>query len=388
MDGASLPQPTARGPRWPERVAYAAINLDYCGVCQGTCPACALSRQERATSRPLLSLGHALTALRTLADRMPAAEEFVLGVGRGNVLQLDPAQTDEGLRALASAACEQFDFHRGVMEIATSLIGRHEAHLERARRLRQVLDGSGFDPRFVVVVNGALQGNPRYWRNVRLFVEQLHEDRGGRDGAGDILQLNLTAGALPDLEALGQLLQGYGFPVNVTWVPVHDPAAAEPDKVAALGQWLADFHGLAERLGLDSTVRTYGHQAQAWAGATVAEALEQLAGYDQVAAFVDRHGQAHGAALTLLGDVDPVRNTPTAGGSVIVPAAQEQATLTRSRACRACPAAAACLATGAWITARTLYLRAPARLREAACPIGVQTLFERLLAAKRPGVSG
>ncbi len=352
------------------------VNLDYCASCRGNCPSCVLGRDERADVRSLLGPGRVDRALAGIVALHSAVGTLVLGVGRGDTLAL-PEDSVRDLVAFARSAERRFGFHAGLMEISTSLMGRAGAHLTRAGAIVEAFWARGLrlDPRFVVVADTALT-SPTYWRGIDTFLRTLEATRGGDDGAGDILVVNLSAGHLPDLDRLADRVGGYRFPVNVTWTPAFDPALRSVDGVDALGRWLAGFYRLGRRLGLDSNLLTRADLAMQAHDLEPGTLADHIAANGAAMVFVDRDGACHGGYASVSADMDPVRFDPA--GEVVSAMAAEPGTdlarLMRHPACRGCAFLGACVASGAHKAALMTLRNLPPGAR--VCPSAMRGVFE------------
>lgn len=364
------------------------VGLDYCGSCRGSCPTCVLTAAERALDVPLMRPADAERAFASMAATYPSVREVALGIGRGNNLAL-PASSVADHLAIAAAARRHLDFATGVLEVSTSLVGKLEPQVERAKRIVEAFraDPCGFDPRFAVVANTAL-GSPRYWANIDAFLSAMQEFRGGpADGHGDIISLNLGIDSLPDLATVEALVSRYRFPVNLVWVPTFDPGAATEGGLARLGAWVAGFWAMAARLGLDANVvnRTADALSQR------AEGLAQLAHHVSRSAgavvYVAPDGRWHEGFTSVLAEMDPVRFDPEAEvvrgqRRMVGDPRRDIARLMRNPACTACPGFSACVLSGAYKLGLLALRRHPGGTR--ACPSGMRETFE-LAAAGRDG---
>ncbi|GAB5390331.1 MAG: hypothetical protein Alpg2KO_32990 [Alphaproteobacteria bacterium] len=361
------------------------LNIDYCGNCRGVCPSCILTADERARTTPFLTVPQIADSFARYGDDLRRVKELIIGVGRGNILTLDP-RYDDDLVGIARAAEQQFAFEGGVMELSTSLVGKYDHHVARAKSIvkRFAHEGLRFDPRFVVVANTAIDTSPNYWRNIRIFCEQMQDFRGGGDGAGDILLLNLNIANLPDIDMLRELLAGYRFPVNITWTPWHDPDLGNDLALRDVETWLAEFYALAMDEGLDSNVINYTHLAMDVGALTPPQVVEHIENSGESLAFIDQDGVWHKGSPSVVGDLDPVRYWPKPGDgakALITDAKGDFATLFRARPCRACAHVTTCVTSGAWHGAMVTCGKRPELMQSDLCPAGTRSLFS--LAQKR-----
>ncbi len=371
------------------------VNLDYAGRCAGSCPVCALSAEERASTRPFLNpltVENAFREITTLGHT--SCRDLVLGVGRGNMLDLGDGVVEQ-LNAIAASAAGAFSFDRGLIEIATSVMGRLPDQIARAERIV-----SGFreadhnlDARFVVVANAANE-SASYWQHICSFIDHMLGLRGGGDGDGDILLLNLSLGQLPDIPKLMEHVGKYGFPVNVTWAPSLDPAAANPDTYLALEDWLAEWYVALRSRGMDSSLVARTADAMTHTQSDMDSLQTQLEGHGNMLLFVDGQGQIHYGFSAVSADMDPVR---FASGAVrqqqgqqkmVRSPGEELGNLMRWPACRSCPHVQACVVSGAYKSA-LLSIERLARDKRI-CPSGMRSVFacHDQVSASRSHLSG
>jgi ferredoxin len=361
------------------------LNIDYCGLCSGSCSICALSENERAYEAPFLSAAQMREAVRAAAKETgERVGHLVVGFGRGNTLALPPESIRDIVETLAEAQ-DAFSFDSAETEISTSLMGKHETHRDRAFAILDAIEAEKlrFDPRFVCVGNLAIVSEA-YWKRILAFLDAMTERRGGGDGSGDVLLLNLPLGRLPPIEMIETFLGRLRSPVNVTWSPAYDDDAKNPAALAALETWLDEYHALAERLGMDSSLQTRAELAMRAGAAEEDEIGLQTETNASTVLFVDSKGKLHGGYSSVIADLDPIR-FPTAaagkraGGSAMMSTPKEErATLLRHRACRACGYMPQCIRSGAHKAALMLV----SSLSDApnACPSGMRRLFARLKA--------
>lgn len=365
--------------------ASTILVFDYCGLCTGTCTICALSDVERSEEKPFLTRAQLVEGVRKGAEAAKGrnAGHFVLGIGRGNTLALGPDSVGD-IVAAGKAAEEAFSFGHADLEISTSLMGKLERHVSRAHEILDAVEAGcpTLDPRFVVVGNLGLKAE-KYWSNLLSFLDAMAERRGGGDGSGDILLLNLPLGAMPGMDWIEATLGRLKSPVNVTWSPVYDPLAKDPDALGKLEEWLDDYHRTAERLGMDSSLQERARRARVL-GAADEDDLSASADENGAALmFVDSKGRLHSGYSSVLGDLDPVRFPTGAAGErgeglgMAGNPAQERARMLRHRACRGCAGMAHCLRAGGGKPA--LMMLDALKAHPDVCPTGLRRLFERTL---------
>lgn len=358
------------------------INIDYAGRCAGACPVCALSDIERQSVKAFLNPGQVADGFAAIGARgHQRMDTLVIGVGRGNMLALGD-DTGAALLAIAQAAQAQFVFRDGLMEIATSVMGRLDDQIRQAHNILDIFAGNPdiqMDARFVVVANAA-QTSDNYWQHLCRFLDDLMARRGGIDcdGAGDVLVLNLALGQLPDIDLLVRHLGRYRFPVNVTWAPTLDPAARDPARIRALEEWLAAWHDAMRTHGMDGSL--VARAAEGWRHRhSDRDTLEaQLSGNGTVLMFIDRTGQIHQGFSSVSADMDPVRFASGIGDGhgglrMMASPGAELAALLRWPACRGCDQLAGCVISGAH---KSALLTIPHLTPDSSlCPSGMRRLL-------------
>lgn len=365
------------------RAEQLIVALDYCLSCRGTCPTCVLSRSERLSTGPAMTVEAAVGALSAIAPMYPDIGHLALGIGRGNNLAM-PEETVADFVAIARAVDGLFRFEDGVLEISTSLVGKIEPQIDRARRILRTFRQARtrLDPRFVVVANTALASAP-YWRNLDKFIRSMEDERGGRaDGTGDILQLNVATGSLPEPEMLCATLSEYRFPVNVTWAPAFDPGARTEEGLEALTTWIGRFYRASRDTGLDANIVTRTAGALSVGAETLPDAIATVRGSAANVVYVAPNGSFHEGFTSVLAEMDPVRYDPasvTSEGSAAVvrdPTA-EVLQLARNRACRLCPRLPLCVVAGAYRVG-LIALRAHPKGTKV-CPSGMRKAFDEAM---------
>ncbi|MBV6633529.1 MAG: hypothetical protein KI792_10930 [Alphaproteobacteria bacterium] len=366
------------------------INLDYVGSCAGSCPVCALSAIERKRQQAFLNLDQIEHALdEAAAQGATQAENLVLGIGRGNVLDLGPDTADR-LNEIAHAASDRFQFNHGLAEIATSVMGRLSDQIESATRIHEQMTSAshGIDPRFVVVANAA-NTSAKYWEHLCSFIDHMSGLRGHGDGSGNILLINLSLGDLPPVEQLLEFVGHYRFPVNVTWAPPIDPVGNEPARYEALEEWLLKWYAASVSNGMDSSLVQRTKEAMFSNSLDMGDLRAQIDGHGNMLLVVDNTGDLHYGFSSVSADMDPVRFASGASQGVQQPAngenqrmvktpAHELAKLVRWRTCRACPYLAACVVSGGYKSGlltidRLLENEAP--VTADVCPSGLRSVF-------------
>ena len=362
-----------------KRNSYLTVTVDYALGCAGTCPSCVLTDMERTSDHPATTPELVAKAMTMIAPAFGPVETLALGIGRANVLALGEERHSEVVR-IVEAAKDTFDFVHAAAEISTSLIGKVDVHVDKAVRLMDALEHTGFDVRFVVVGNTSLV-SAKYWRNLETFLRSIEARRGGAgvDGAGDILQLSLAIATLPPVEELVARVRGYKFPINLLWTPAFDEGARSEDGLRKLENWLAEFYLAAARDLLDSSLNIRVDQVSDSGLSGVADYVGYLQTSLRSIAYIAPNGSWHEGLFTVLAEMDPVRFDPGLArtgehGKVIADPAREIMALMRNPACKACSHVGDCVAGGTYRMALTTLRRHPGGTT--ACPAAIRRTFE------------
>jgi hypothetical protein len=278
---------------------------------------------------------------------------------------------------ILEVAKREFKYGSIIAEISTSLIGKIEPQIARAKELATALEAIGIDARFVVVGNTALVSE-KYWANLDHFLGAMEEFRGGRtvEDNGDILQLALSVESLPDPGKLAARMTNYRFPINVAWAPGHDHGARSEDGLGRLQEWLADFYDLSIAHGLDSSLVNRVGAAVDMAMPSLTEAAQQAARSSEAIVYISPDGHWHNGLFTALAEMDPIRFDPVPSNKTMAGvSARELRQFMTNPACAACPFVGPCVSAGGHKIAQ-IALRNFARGTQI-CPNGLQKAFAR-----------
>lgn len=372
-----------------EDIPYLIVATDYATTCSGTCPTCVLSSFERGRRDPASTVDAIIAGLRTAAASYGHVGTLALGIGRANVLDLPESSIGEiGLIARAAADC--FDHDELVLEVSTSLVGKIDRQIDRAKAIVEASKAWNCDIRFVVVANTALHSE-KYWRNVDTFYGAMAAVRGGRlsEDSGDIIQLALAVDSLPEPEELARRVAGYRSPVNLTWAPAFDRGLAREDSLPRLESWIAQWYSLTSAFDADSSLVNRIRQSLPMADAGMSDAVSHANESSRAIVYISPRGTWHNGLFTVLAEMDPVRFDPEGAGSAI--AGTDPRALRRfltNPACAACEFSNACIASGSHRIGMIALRRFPEGTGH--CPSGLRAAFasasmERSTGAGRPG---
>jgi hypothetical protein len=360
---------------------YLIVTMDYTTTCAGTCPTCVLGKAERLEAGPASTVKAITIGMKAAAAQYGYAETLAVGIGRANVLMLPHSSITEIIEIL-EVAKREFKYGSIIAEISTSLIGKIEPQIERAKEIATALEGIGVDARFVVVGNTALVSE-KYWANLDQFLGCMEEFRGGRkiEGNGDILQLALSVDSLPDPVELTSRMTGYGFPINVAWAPGHDRGARSEEGLERLKNWLGDFYDLSVVHGLDSSLVNRIDAAVDAAMPTLTEAAQHAARSSEAIVYIAPDGRWHNGLFTALAEMDPIRFDPVPSGKTMAGvSARELRQFMTNPACAACPFTGPCVSAGGHKIAQ-ISLRNFTQGTKT-CPNGLQKSFAKATQSK------
>lgn len=367
------------------------LNIDYTGNCIGSCPGCVLSKSERKDNRPFLTPSQIEVAMEDIAPNYGKIGLMAIGLGRGNTLTLDEEIVTTDILKIAKTASRLFDFEEGCFEMSTSLLGKVDDQIRRAKNMVDFFEESqtGFDPRFVIVANPALK-SPKYWDKIDEFLTSLNDYRGNKDGSSDILIFNLAADALPDLNWLEDFVSNYHFPVNIIWAPGYDKALSDANGIKNLSDWLIGFYDIAKRLDLDNNLINRIRSTAHFSDMDIPSITSHLEGSSKSLLFISRDGNWHEGLFSVLGDLDPVRFDPKPNKlatnddnphkKLVAIPKKEMSDLLRIKTCRSCPYLRQCVASGAYKGGLLALNNLPKNFSKSTdiCPAAIRPLFERI----------
>lgn len=355
-------------------IPYLIVATDYATTCSGTCPTCVLSLIERKRSYPACTPEAIISGLEAAAREYGRVGTLALGIGRANVLDLPETSIDEIGRIVAGAAgC--FEFDEMVVEVSTSLVGKIDRQVARARAILEASETWGCDVRFVIVTNTALHSE-KYWRNVDVFYREIAQTRGGidKDDSGDIIQLALAVDSLPDPAELAGRISRYHSPVNLTWAPAFDRGLGDAGSLAKLEAWIGEWYRLTAADDMDSSLVNRVRQNIPMTEVAMPDAVAHAAESSRAIVYVSTEGTWHNGLFTVLAEIDPVRFDPAGGRSGI--AGTDPRALRRflmNPSCSACEFSNACIASGSHRIGMIALRQFPEGTED--CPSGLRAAF-------------
>lgn len=197
------------------------INTEYFLSCAGSCAGCFLSEDERNSSN--VNASQIIEPLYAEVKKAVAAgrgkEFFVVGFGRGNNLVL-PDSEIERLGGYLQTLDKMIISDEIVYEVSTSLIGKIDSQIEKAKKLMSYSKNVYFN----MVINSEITSKT-FWKNIRTFHSALSDYReslGFTDKMGDILVLNINPAFLPSIQDIDEFAKGIKSPLNISFFPLDE----------------------------------------------------------------------------------------------------------------------------------------------------------------------
>lgn len=362
-----------------EKAPFRAVVIDYCGSCHGKCLTCLLSEDERQMEMPFFTRASLAGPLRKATEALPPMGTFALAFGRANTLQL-PEFTIDDIAVSAGVVASHVQCDELIIEVSTSLIGKIDEQIARAMAISKAIvrEAPEAHVRFLIVIDPQRIGNDAYWRNIHTFMEEMAAWRGGGDGSGDVMILNVSARVLPDVDQLISRIARYKSTFNVIWIGESDlPASNEAGQMAAaLEQWFGDFYRAAKVNEIDSSLVTRADIAMQMAGSipALSDCEKLIAMHGEVITFIAPDGRLMKGGANPIGDMDPLRY-PTLFGhnEVVTNVSRDLFEFLRHPACRACEHTRACIASGVYKFA----LMNASKLPPEQCPSLMHCVFDQ-----------
>jgi hypothetical protein len=357
-------------------IPYLIVATEYATTCSGTCPTCVLTKDERLRAFPATTAAKLAAGFCEAAASYGRADTLALGIGRANVLDL-PARSVREIGEIVTSAAGAFDHREMVVEISTSLVGKIDRQIARAKEiLAASAEWPCDDVRFVIVANTALHSE-KYWRNVDAFYHAMADLRGGADvdHSGDIVQLALASDSLPDPSVLAARIGGYRSPVNLTWAPAFDRGLDTGESaLVRMGEWIESWYALTSDGVVDSSLVNRVRQSMGMMDSGMREAAQHADESGRAVVYVATDGTWHNGLFTVLAEMDPVRFDPIAGGRAMSGTdPRELRRFLTNPACSGCEFSNACIASGSHRIGMITLRQFPDGTES--CPSGLRAAF-------------
>jgi hypothetical protein len=280
--------------------AKCIINLEYFLQCHGDCKGCFLKdfeRQEKNTHAKEVQ-----DNLYNLLNHNLHYNNFIVGFGRGNILNLENYQLQELDNMIEQ--CEKILKGKHVIyEVSTSLIGKIDRQIEKALYLIR----KNHNIYFNVVINSEITSES-FWKNWNYFYETLEKERiqwGLKDNLGDILVLNINPKKLPDLEKLKKYIGNKQSPINIAFFPFSDEKIESKD-LFMMNDWSKKIFELFRKQDLN--IKNY---LELLHSINIENNLEDILNYHKNTEksywFIDKNGQLQNGSFSIMGEIDYFR---------------------------------------------------------------------------------
>lgn len=276
------------------------INLEYFLQCNGNCKGCFLKdfeRQEINTHAKDIQ-----KILYNLLNHNLLYNDFIIGFGRGNILNLEDYQLQE-----LSHMIEQCDTilkdKKVIYEVSTSLIGKIDKQIEKALELIKKNQKIYFN----VVINSEITSES-FWKNWNYFYETLENERrqwGLKDNFGDILVLNINPKKLPNLEKLKKYIGNKQSPINIAFFPFLDEKIENKDLFLMNDGSKKIFELFRKQ---DLNIKNY---LELLNSINIENNLEDIVNYHKNTEksywFIDKNGNLQNGSFSIMGEIDYFR---------------------------------------------------------------------------------
>lgn len=318
------------------------INMEYFLQCFGHCSGCFLTTEERLEENiykntlllPLLNLSKKYKEVE--------CEHLVIGLGRGNILNLSYQSLEEMLSFISKIET-LFKYKKITFEISTSLIGKIELQIEKALFLLE----NNKNIYFNLVINSELT-SPSFWSNIHKFYKSTSSYRinnwGLKDNYGDILVLNINPDNLPDINFIEAFTSSYGSPINISIFPFEREIIEE--NIEKLNEW---SYTLWKKLkNKDLNIKNYLINLK---NSNIEQNLESFNEYqyhtEKSYYFIDKMGKITNGSLSIMGEVDKTRLLEKFNLKININEAY--ISMQKHKICRLCPYQKECLLSGSYL---------------------------------------
>lgn len=339
------------------------INTEYFFQCAGSCSGCFLTDEEKNSTS--IYKDNILNAFKNIHKTLEKKEELVIGIGRGNLLNLSYTQLDNVLDLIKWAE-DNFKYDKITFEISTSLIGKIELQIEKALYLLEKSQKNNVY--FNAVLNSEITSQ-KFWQNVKQFfnaTENHRKSKGMLDDTGDILVLNINPNKLPDLDFFKDFLKTHYSPVNVALFPFEQNKISD-EKMKQLINWTKDLYEVLKDKDFNmknfiTSISQYEYDVESL--------FAHYNGTKNSYIFVYKTGEITQGSLSIMGEVDNIRllNKYNLNANI----QQAFTKMQKRKSCQLCPVQKECLYSGAYIN----FLANEKSLDKNICPSSYKDLFE------------
>lgn len=346
------------------------INTEYFLQCAGSCAGCFLTEDERNKSNVNIDrISDVLVNL--IKDCMAGGkgeEFFVVGLGRGNNLQL-PTNEIEVLGSFIKKLEAIIQSNEIVFEVSTSLIGKIDSQIEKAKVLLNYSKNIYFN----IVVNSEITSK-QFWNNVKQFHQSLahhREELGFKDKTGDILVLNVNPAVLPDLEAIKKFKNGIHSPINISIFPFEKQTEITVEMMENIKDWTIELSKILK----DSDFNVKNQLSMIdFKLNSLKDCLEHINKTKNTYIFVDKNGSVSLGQPSIMGEVDYPRLLEKYNVNIDVKSAFAQ--MQKNTPCSRCEYQKECLITGAYLN---MIVNKEQLKKTNHCPSGYKEFFKIFL---------
>lgn len=279
------------------------INTEVFLQCNGHCSGCFLTSEERAEENTHLE--KITTPLINLLNlKANQYEHYIIGFGRGNLLNMSLYSIDKLLELMKECELILGDKPKITFELSTSLIGKINNQLEKAKYILERNNNAYFN----VVINSEVTSE-KFWENWRLFrVENMKIRtpllKSEDDETGDILVLNINPKKLPDIDFIFSKVKDVPSPVNISMFPFSHGEIFKDD-LLKMNNWTRQmFHKFKN---LDLNIYEYLKRLNSIEIRNVDDVINYHQNTLSSYFFIDKNGDLASGSLSIMGEVDYVR---------------------------------------------------------------------------------
>lgn len=339
------------------------INTEYFFQCAGSCSGCFLTEEEKNSSS--IYKNNILKAFKEIVKTIEKKEELIIGIGRGNLLNLSYNQIDD-LLDLINWCENNFKYEKITFELSTSLIGKIDTQIEKAIYILK--KSSKNNVFFNTVLNSEITSE-KFWINVKTFfetTEQYREKIGLLDDTGDILVLNINPNKLPNLDFFKNFLKNHYSPVNIALFPFEKNNISN-EKMLALIDWTKDLYEVLK--DKDFNMKNFVNSISSYEY-NIENIFTHYYSTKNSYIFVYKTGEITNGSMSIMGEVDYIRllNKYELNPDIKHTFIKMQ----KRKSCQMCSVQKECLYSGAYIN----FLANEKNLDNNICPSSYQSLFE------------
>ena len=339
------------------------INSEYFFQCAGNCSGCFLTDEEKNSTN--IYKDNLLKSFAEISKTLGKKEELVIGIGRGNLLNLSYSQIDDLLEFIKW--CEDnFQYEKIMFELSTSLIGKIEQQIEKSLYILKKSPKNNVY--FNTVLNSEITSQT-FWKNVKSFFitnEEYRKSQGLDDDTGDILVLNINPNKLPNLDFFKTFLENHHSPVNIALFPF-ELNSANDENMLNLIKWTEDlFDVLKDK---DFNMKNFVKNIENLE-CNIADIFNHYEETKNSYIFVYKTGEITNGSISIMGEVDYIRLKTKYNLTTDIKNAFIK--MQKRKSCQQCEHQKECLYSGGYIN----FLANEKSLDKSICPSSYKKLFQ------------